>query len=121
MPKISIVDDGGPVTSRLAVNCSPGPHNGERFALVTIGDLEIRIESVEEAAAERCQAIAAELHAMALALLRSTLDQPDPPLMAIACDALGTRDEIKAAALRLRNDTREAELTPPLRQHGEEG
>lgn len=74
MAKISVVDDGGPVRGRLSVNVAPGLGNGDASAIVVIGELEIRVAGVEELAAERCRAIAAEFRRMALELLGGELE-----------------------------------------------
>jgi len=65
--KITITDDGGKIEGRVRTLLG---EEGERFAFVSIGALDLSIAGYDEAAAERCHAIALAFHQVAVALLR---------------------------------------------------
>ncbi len=85
--KITITDDAGALEGRVRTG-----DGGERFAFVRIGALDLSIDGYDEAAAERCQAIAAEFHRIALELLR-------PAPVGEAERIEGIRNAIRAARL----------------------
>ena len=93
MATINAVDDGGAVRGRVFRMTG-----GDRFALVQIGGIDLTVDGYDDAAAERCQAIASEFHRMALELLLPARELSG----AEAGDAAGEALSNRARALEAR-------------------